>query len=131
MADPVDAKILSTIKLALGLQEDYPPFDAELTMHINSAIATLNQLGVGPRVGLVVDADTKWSALLEGKTDLENAKTFIQMNVKILFDGNAMTQHVIAAYQKMIDETAERLVMAADPMIPQTLPSSLEDELEV
>lgn len=128
MAEPIDGKILATIKVALGLQEDYPPFDTELTMHINSAIATLNQLGVGPREGLVIDADTVWSALLEDNTKLENAKSFIHMNVKILFDGNGMTQHVLAAYQKMIEETAERLVMAADPMIPQMLPL---EEVEV
>lgn len=123
-----DDKILASIKVALGLQEDYPPFDSEITMHINAAIATLNQLGVGPREGLVIDAETAWSALLEGKTNLENAKSFIHMNVKILFDGNAMTQHVLAAYQKRIEECAERLVMEADPMIPQLLPP---EEVEV
>jgi len=35
-------------------------------MHINSVISTLNQLGIGPRAGLVIDKDTAWSALLEG-----------------------------------------------------------------
>ena len=128
MADPVDGKILTTIKVALGLQEDYPPFDTELIMHINSAIFTLNELGVGPRDGLVIDAETTWSALLEDSKNLEASKSFIFMNVKIVFDGNGMTQHTLAAYQKMIEETADRIVMAADPMIPQMLPL---EEVEV
>lgn len=115
----MDEKILKTIKQLLGLPDGYDPFDFELTMHINSVVSTLTQLGVGPVGGLEVSDQTPWSALLLDDAKLQNARSYIFLKVKMLFDSAGMTAHVISAYQKMIDEEAWRLEVAADPMIPQ------------
>lgn len=118
MADQVDGEILESIKSMLGLPKGYDPFDSELTIHINSAIANLTQLGVGPASGLTIDGDTKWSALLSNNSRLNHSKTFIFMKVKMLFDASSMTQPLILAYEKMIEEASWRLQIAADPLLP-------------
>ena len=40
--------ILTSIKLLLGITEDYDYFDAQIITHINSVFMILTQLGVGP-----------------------------------------------------------------------------------
>lgn len=122
-----DDKILDTTKALLGLDSDPDPFDVELLVHINSAIANLNQLGVGPREGLVIEADTPWSALLSDDLTFENAKQYIFMKVKMVFDSANMTAHLISAYEKMIQEQEWRLTVQSDPLIPQLVPPVDED----
>lgn len=124
----MDDSILTSIKAALGLQDDYTAFDFEITMHINSAIATLSQLGVGSHIGYsITDKEQKWADLLLGAEKLNNARSYVFLRVKMLFDASSMTQHVVNAYLKMIDEEAWRLQVAADPMIPQLVPD-IDDE---
>lgn len=40
--------ILTSVKSLLGLSEEFVEFDEQIMMHINSAIFTLAQIGVGP-----------------------------------------------------------------------------------
>jgi hypothetical protein len=127
MADPTEETILATIKRMLGLPEDPDPFDTELTVFIDGAVSDLTQLGVGPIEGLNIDADTKWSALLQNNKRLNNAKTYIFMKVKMVFDSASMTQPLIASYEKMIEETAWRLRIAADPLTP---PNDIRGKIE-
>lgn len=128
MADPIDEEILKSIKTLLGRPADPDPFDAEIILHINGVIATLNDLGVGPPEGLVIDADTKWSELLNISTKFENAKTYIYLRVRMIFDSSSMTQHQIASFERRITEEEWRLTVAADPLIPQQLPLAIDDE---
>lgn len=128
MVEVVDEEILASIKAPLGLQEAYAPFDTELLIHINSVIATLTQLGVGPPGGLTIDKDTKWSALLDNDPKLQNAKSYIFLRVKMLFDSSSMSPQVIGAYQKMIDEQEWRLQISADPMTPPLVLAVIIDE---
>ena len=122
-----DDKILETIKAALGLAPDYTPFDVEILMHINSVLSTLNQLGVGPETGVIADGTTTWAALLEEDERLENTKSYIYLRVKMLFDANAMSQHVVGAYAKMIEELEWRITVTTDPLIPQMIPDVEEE----
>ena len=43
--------ILTSIKKLVGIAEDYTVFDTDFIIYINSAFATLNQLGIGPIKG--------------------------------------------------------------------------------
>lgn len=128
MVDLVDDPILTTVKVALGRSPEQDPFDGEILTFINSSISTATQLGVGPREGLVIDKDTPWSSLLQGRTDLENVKAYIFMKVKMLHDSGSMSQQLITSYEKMIAEQEGRIVIATDPNIPQMLP--VEDPVE-
>ena len=40
--------ILISIKKLLGIMPDYTNFDDDIIIHINTAFAMFNQLGVGP-----------------------------------------------------------------------------------
>ena len=119
--------VLKSIKLSLGLQADYAPFDVELLMSINSAVSNLAQLGVGNPEGTIVDTTTTWDQILDDKAKLNDARTYVYLRVKMLFDSNGMTSHVISATEKMIEEAAWRLSVTADPKIPQQ-PSFDPDE---
>ena len=114
--------VLDSIKLSLGLQADYAPFDVELLMSINSAVSNLAQLGVGNPEGTIVDTTTTWDQILDDKAKLNDARTYVYLRVKMLFDSNGMTAHVISATEKMIEEAAWRLSVTADPKIPQAAP---------
>lgn len=114
----MEEKILQSIKQMLGIPDAHTAFDFELKMHINSAVATLTQLGVGPENGLEVSDTTPWSALLQDKQKLSMANSYLFLKVKMLFDSAQMTAHVVRAYEEQIKELGERLQMAADPMTP-------------
>ena len=79
--------ILVTIKKLLGLPEEYEQFDTDVIIGINTAFMTLNQLGVGPsKVFSISDKTTTWSEYLPENSDLEGVKSYIHLNVKLLFD---------------------------------------------
>ena len=123
----MEEKILQSIKQMLGIPDAHTAFDFELKMHINSAVATLTQIGVGPENGLEVSDTTPWSALLLDKQYLNMANSYIFLKVKLLFDSAQLTAHVIRAYEEQIKENGERLQMAADPMVPQAPPVPVEE----
>ena len=122
-------KILTSIKAPLGLSEEYTPFDMEVTLHVNSAIATLRQLGVGPPEGLVIDKDTTWDALLMGSKQLETTKSYIFIKVKMVFDVEGMSPHTINAYEKMLEELSWRIVHETNPWTLQVLPTPDLEEI--
>jgi hypothetical protein len=127
-----DTSILTSIKATLGLLDDYTPFDAEITLHINSVVSNLRQLGVGPEEGLTVDADTLWTALLvtDEQRLISNVKSYMFLRVKMLFDSAGMPAHLISAYEKMIEEQEWRITVAADPMLPWETPTIISPILD-
>lgn len=83
----VSESILDSIKLSLGLESSYTPFDQEAIMDINAAIAVLTQLGVGPDDGFEITSSLeKWADLLPSPKYFNLAKTYIYLTVKLLLD---------------------------------------------
>lgn len=82
----MEESILKTIKPLLGVDVDYDAFDLEIITGINSAIMSLNQIGVGTEGFRITGPDETWNDLLEGRDDLEQAKTYIQLKTKLIFD---------------------------------------------
>ena len=80
------ALILEDIKQLLGIGRDDVSFDTELTMHINSVVTILTQLGAAPEDGIIIAPDTEWEALVGERKDLEIIKSYIYMKVRLLFD---------------------------------------------
>lgn len=79
--------ILDTIKKVLGIDSDYTVFDMDIMMHINSAFATLHQLGVGPESGFSIEDNTKtWDAYIMPYSNIESVKSYIYIKVRLLFD---------------------------------------------
>lgn len=85
--DQMNDSIVATIKKMLGLEDNYTPFDMDVIVHINTALLTLCQMGIGPREGYTVtDYDQTWDDFLTNKVFLGGVKTWIYLQVKMLFD---------------------------------------------
>lgn len=107
--------ILTSIKKLHGIPEDYTHFDTDLIIHINSALATLPQLGVGPANGFSIqDKTATWDSVLLVRKDLDNIKTYIYLKVRLVFDPPTSSA-VIEAYKAQIAELEWRINVAVDP----------------
>lgn len=79
--------ILNTIKKTLGLEADYDAFDTEIIVFINSAMMTLQQLGIGPTRGFIItNSEQTWSDFLQTDKMLEGVKHYIYLCVRMVFD---------------------------------------------
>jgi hypothetical protein len=106
----VSESILNTVKKALGLAADYDAFDQELIVHINSALMTASQIGVGPASGYsITGAGETWEDFLGDKVNLLSAvQTYIYMKVRLVFDPPA-NSFVVNSFESQIKELEWRL----------------------
>ena len=101
--------ILVTTKKILGLDVSYTAFDIDIILHINSVFGTLNQLGIGPENGFIIEDNTSmWSDFLESDLKLNAVKTYTYLKVRLLFDPPATSFH-ITAMENQIRELEWRL----------------------
>lgn len=113
--DEVMNSILNSVKKALGIEPDYKDFDPDILMHINAAIMTLRQLGVGPSEGYIVtSSDQTFDDYLgEGSTETAMVRTYLFYKTKILFDPPT-SSIVMEAFKGTIQETEWRLNLQVD-----------------
>jgi hypothetical protein len=103
------SSILNDTKKILQLADDYTAFDLDVLTHINTAFTTLNQLGIGPAEGFMIeDASAQWEDFLGGDPRLNSVKTYLYLKVRLVFDPPATSFH-IAALEKQIEELEWRL----------------------
>ena len=101
--------ILDGTKHALNLASDYTPFDQDILLYINAVFSTLNQLGVGPELGFMIeDKDAVWSDFLEGDLRLNNVKTYVYLRVRMLFDPPTIG-YLVEAMKEQIKELEWRI----------------------
>lgn len=101
--------ILNTVKQAVGLEADDTAFDVDILMYINGTFSTLNQLGIGPDEGFMIqDSEPVWSDYLGDDPQLNSVKTYVCLRVRMLFDPPG-TSFVIEAMNKQIAELEWRL----------------------
>ena len=106
--------ILDTIKQMLGLDLEDQSYDNELVVYINSALSDLVQIGVGPTTGYqITGKDDVWETLLEANPNLNSAKQFIYLKVRLVFDP-PQTSYVIQAFEKQIEEATFRINVHAE-----------------
>lgn len=106
--------ILTSIKLLLGITEDYEHFDNQIVVHINSVLMILTQLGVGPPDGFIVkDKSDTWNEFIPDGKNLELVKSYIHLKVKLLFDPPSSSV-VMESTNRMINEFEWRLNAAAE-----------------
>lgn len=111
----MEDSIFKSIKGLLNLDSDYDVFDSDILIFINSAIATLTQLGVGPSEGFRITGDVEtWQDFLGDAQDLDSVKNYIYMKVRIAFDPPS-TSFLLSAYQDACKEYEWRLNVAVDP----------------
>lgn len=106
--------ILDTIKQLLGLEAEDTAFDTDVIVHINSALMTLNQLGVGPSSAFSIqDKSDAWEDFLDESTDLEAVKTYIYLKVRTVFDPPSSSA-VLEAMNRSVSELEWRLNVQAE-----------------
>ena len=112
--DTLDDSILATIKKMLGLSADYPPFDTDIIVHINTYLAVLNQLGVGVDRFSIVDGNATWGDFLSGQDiNLNEVKTYLYLRVRLVFD--PPTSSILAqAIDNNVNELTWRLLEEVD-----------------
>lgn len=110
--------ILKDVRVAVGLTEDTVDFDTDLTMHINAALATLNQNGVGLPVVVVNDATT-WGDLkdplqLKGNESFHMVPLFVSLSTRIIFDPPPPS--AVEHFSNTINQMLWRLKVAYEDM---------------
>lgn len=127
----METSILVTIKKMLGLEADYPPYDVQITVLINSALMILQQYGIGPKNGFILtSADQTWDEFFaenDGKM-LEAAKNYIYLQVKMGFDP-PQTSFVMESYKQQCEELLWRL-REHNESYPADLPRGEDEDTE-
>lgn len=109
----VDDSILMSVKKLLGMDpEEFDQYDADIMLHINTVIETLNQIGVDMPEGFYVsDKTALWSDYLNKSKYSEikgSIKSYIFMKVRLIFDPPT-NQSVINATNETIKELEWRI----------------------
>lgn len=107
--------ILTSIKQQLGYEASETGFDEELITHINTVLADLAQLGVGPPDGFEIEDETStWQDFIPDMKKFNAVKTYIYMRVKLIFDSATMSSALIDSFNKQCDRFEWRLNHAAE-----------------
>lgn len=110
----MEESILITIKKLLGITKDYKNFDIDIITHINTTFITLNQLGVGPEDGFMIEDDeATWSDFIGDNKKLNLIQTYIYLKVKQVFDP-PQSSAVMEANKQTINELEWRLTVQAE-----------------
>lgn len=125
----MEESILKSTKKILGLAENYTAFDLDVITHINGAFSILEQLGVGPPDGYMIeDYRDEWEDYDAPQNQLNLIKTYIFLKVRMLFDPPT-TSFLIEAMNNQISEYEWRLntyrefaLDPTDPMVEEVLP---------
>lgn len=129
MSGTYDESILDETKVALGVDKTVTVFDTDIRMHINSALGTLNQLGIGPEGGFeVIDSTQAWSDLLLTDLKLSPVKSYVYLRTKMLFDPPP-NSWITVAMKEQIEQLEWRLNSVREDAIPiPEEPTEPEDE---
>lgn len=111
---PIQDSILLTMKNMEGINSEDDDFDLSLVNHINGAMFTLNQLGVGPKDLFVVNGpEQTWGDFLGSDVEFESVKLYIYLKLRLIFDppSNAF---VLDAIKEQVKEMEYRLNSEAE-----------------
>jgi hypothetical protein len=101
--------ILNSVKLGLDIIPENDEYDQVVMMHINSVIAKLDQLGVDQFGPFEVEDETaKWSDFLGEDKLLNMVKSYVVLQVRLLFDPPT-TSFLLDAFNKMSQEMEWRI----------------------
>lgn len=112
----MDSILTSVKNLIGGIAEDDESFDDQIIPHINTVLADLIQLGVGPSDGFIIeDKCSTWTDFLpyEKLVKLIGIETYVGMRVQLIFDP-PNSSAVIESMQRQIDKFEWRLNVAAE-----------------
>jgi len=113
-----ETSILQSVKKLLGIDASYTPFDLDVIAHINSALATLDDMGLGPAEGFLVEDETQlWTDYLDSDPRSARIKTYIYMFVRRAFDPPG-TGFLATSLDNQIKELETRIAWQREESIP-------------
>jgi|OpeIllAssembly_1097287.scaffolds.fasta_scaffold232343_3 hypothetical protein len=102
-------EILNATKLLLGIPLEVTDFDSQLVIHINSALASLSQIGVGSTPYQITLETGSFDAFLPSDDYIHGmAQMYIYTKVRLLFDPPSHA-FVITALEAQAKELEWRL----------------------
>lgn len=108
--------ILTSIKKLLGIAEENSDFDADVIIHINSALMILTQLGLGPKNGFSIrDDQALWSDFIPDDARLDAVRSYVYLKVRTLFDP-PQSSVLLDAIKQNLSEMEWRLTVAAESL---------------
>lgn len=114
IVSPLQESILGTIKKLIGFEDDYTQFDTDLVIHINTAFASLAQIGSNLKEGFfITDKNNLWSEYTTDTAILEPIKMYVYLKTKMVFDPPASSM-VIETIKQTINELEFRIQISAD-----------------
>lgn len=113
----MENSILKSTKKILNVSPTYTAFDLDIITHINAALSSLNQLGVGPTLGFMIEDDgPTWADLAIPLNQLSMVRTYVFMKTRLLFDPPTTSFH-ISAMEKQIQEYEWRLSIFREALL--------------
>lgn len=107
----METSILNTVKRMLGLDVEDDTFDLDVTVLINSAFMSLQQIGVGPSEGFSISsAEDSWQDFMSDDKLYQGVREYIYLKVRTVFDPPTSSS-VADAMKKNIDELEWRLLV--------------------
>lgn len=111
----IQNSILHDIKQMLGQEWDDTTYDLDIKNHINTVFFNLNQIGVGPSDGFVIeDESVLWESYIGESKNLHAVKSYIYSNVRLYFDPPT-NGFLVTSIQKQIDKLEWTLMVEVDP----------------
>lgn len=113
----MSTSILDSTKTALGITEAQHAFDSTLILHINTVLADLTQLGVGPAAGFEIMSNAEiWTDFLGPRPELNAVKSYVYLRVRLLFDPPDIG-FVLTAMKEQIDKMEWKINVLVDHTI--------------
>lgn len=112
-----DTKILDDVKAycRITLDSGVTAYDEELIGHINTVLMDLNQMGVGPKDGFILETgDEVWSQIIPDVIKYAGIKDYVKIKTRILFDPDAFTPNAMNSATERLKEIEWRLNYKAD-----------------
>ena len=109
----VNESILTSIKKLLGIAEDYEHFDPDIIIHINTYLTRLCQIGVGVQGFIVTNKTQTWKDFLIDESRFQQAKTYVYMRVRLIFDPPTVGS-AVEAFKENIKELEWLLFVDVD-----------------
>ena len=108
--------ILKSVKLDLGIKDDYTHFDQEIINDINSVFPAIRQLGVNAPAGFsIADDTTVWTDYISSGDVLNMVKRYVSMKVRLMFDNSTLSGTVKEVLERQIQEFEARISYEVDP----------------
>ena len=106
MAESRDS-ILGSVRKLLG-SDTY--FDQDIILHINTVFSKLQQMGVGPSEGFMIeDGSSEWDEFTEDDTMLNMVKSYMFLQVKLMFDITTASSYLVETMKQQSAELEWRM----------------------